>query len=199
MWNFRLILGLVCFLTGVVLAALAGWDGRFWGAVGFFVAGIAVAITVIAWDFYSEPVFWFAPILGAVLTIVSVADVFTSSHAVNYKETEAQDDFLNALIELQVDGSPMTAREKKLVGEAFRVCALQGNQDQLELVFSAQKAIYFGPALTLVDGVNSEITEQHPVRCLDYYRELRKTRASLFTKMERRNSWLLENFSSDPQ
>jgi hypothetical protein len=112
MWNFRLILGLVSFLAGVVLAALAGWDGRFGGAGGFFVAGIAVAITVIFWDAYSEPVFWFAPALGAVLTLFSVIDVFTSSHAVNYKETEAQDDFLNVLIHLQGDTSPMSAREK---------------------------------------------------------------------------------------
>ena len=199
MWNFRLTLGLVSFLTGVVLAALAGWDGRFWGAGGFFVAGIAVAITVIFWDAYSEPVFWFVPVLGAVLTLFSVIDVFTSSHAVNYKETEAQDDFLNVLIHLQGDTSPMSAREKKLVEEAFRVCALQGNQDQLELVFSAQKAIYLGPTLTLADGVNSALAGEQPVRCLDYYRELRKTRAPLFAKMEIRNSWLLKEFSDGAQ
>lgn len=199
MWRIRLAMGLAFFLTGLVLAVFAGLEGRFWGACGFLVAGVAGSATVILWESYIDPMFWLAPILGAALTIFSVLDVFTSSHAVNSKEIAAQDDFVSLLIHLEVNGSRMSARERALTAEAFKVCALQTNYDQLELVGNAQKAIYLGSTLTLVDGINSAMAGERPLRCLDYYRELRKTQAPLFARMEQRHSWLLEYLTTDAQ
>jgi len=199
MWRIRLAMGLAFFLTGLVLAVFAGLDGRFWWAYGFLVAGVSGSATVILWESYIDPMFWLAPILGAALTIFSVLDVFTSSHAVNSKEIAAQDDFVSLLIHLEVNGSRMSARERALTAEAFKVCALQTNYDQLELVGSAQKAIYLGSTLTLVDGINSAMAGEGPLRCLDYYRELRKTQAPPFARMEQRHSWLLEYLTTDAQ
>ncbi|MEF9671911.1 hypothetical protein QNM99_03650 [Pseudomonas sp. PCH446] len=155
-----------------------------------------MAATLVLWEFWTSPSFWLAPVCAAALTFFSVVDVFTSSHAVNFEEAEAQNDFLNVLIHLEAGSSPLSAREKMLAGEAFNVCALQENQDQQELVLGAQKALYFGPALTLADGVNSALAGERPVRCLDYYRELRKTQAQLFLRMEARYPWLLANPSN---
>lgn len=197
MWQIRLALGLAFFLIGLVLAVFAGVDGRLWGAGSFLVAGVAGAATVILWEAYTDPIFWLAPVLGAALTIFSLVDVFTSSHAINAKEIAAQDDFVNLLIHLESNRSPMTARERGLAAEAFKACTLQGSHDQLEFVGNAQKAIYLGSTLTLVDGIDSAMAGERPLRCLDYYRELRKTQAPLFARMELRHSWLLEHLDSD--
>ncbi|MDH2077204.1 hypothetical protein [Pseudomonas atacamensis] len=191
MLGVRLVIGGTALLAGLVLAAIAAFDGRFLGAAGFVAAGIALAVTVLFWEQWMNPGFWIASVCATALTFFSIGDVLTSSHAVNFNEIEAQNDFLSLIINLQGWSSPMSLREKKLVKAAFKVCALQGAQDQQELVIGAQKAIYFGSTVTLVDGVNSALITEHPVRCLDYYRELKKTQPQLFVKFERNHPWLL--------
>lgn len=191
MLGFRLALGVAALLAGLLLAVIAVIEGRFLGGAGFIAAGIALAVTVVFWEKWMSPGFWVAPVCAAALTFLSIGDVLTSSHAVNFNEIEAQNDFLSLIINLHGGLSPMSLREKKLVEAAFKACALQGTQDQQELVIGAQKAIYFGSALTLADGVNSALTIEQPVRCLDYYRELKKTQPQLFVRFERNHPWLL--------
>jgi len=193
MLGFRLALGVVAFLAGLVLAVIAAFEGRFLGGAGFVAAGIALAVTVVFWELWMSPGYWIAPVCATALTFFSIGDVLTSSHAVNFNEIEAQNDFMSLIINLQGGLSPMNLREKRLVEAAFKVCVLQGIQDQQELVIGAQKAIYFGSAMTLVDGVNSALTSEHPSRCLDYYRELRKTKPQIFVNFERNHPWLLAN------
>lgn len=192
MWKIKLVLGGAALLTGIVLALIAFVDGRYWGGAGFVTAGIALATTIVLFEHWMSPAFWFAPVCAALLTSFSILDAFTSSHLVNLKEAEAQSDFLKSLIYLEAGTSPLTAREKQLANEAFKVCVMQGSQDQMELVVNAQKALSFGSALTLVDGANSALAGKQPVRCLDYYRELRKTQNQLFTEMEKKHPWLRE-------
>lgn len=196
MWKIQLVSGAVAFLVGIVLAVIAIVDGRYWGGAGFLTAGIALAATIVLFEHWMSPGFWIAPVCAALLTIFSVIDAFTSSHLVNLKEAEAQRDFLKALIYLESGSSPLTARERKLANEAFKVCVIQGNLDQLELVVNSQKALYFGSALTLADGTNSVLNGEQPLRCLDYYRELRKNQPQLFIQMERLHPWLKQTSSS---
>ncbi|WDH55350.1 hypothetical protein PUP75_11340 [Pseudomonas chlororaphis] len=191
MLGFRLAVGGAALLAGLVLAVIAAIEGRFLGGAGSIAAGIALAVTVVFWEQCMSPGFWLAPVCATALTYFSIGDVLTSSHAVNSNEIEAQNDFLNLIINSQGGLSPISLREKKLVEAAFKACALQGIQDQQDLIVGAQKAIYFGSALTLADGVNSALTSEHPVRCLDYYRELRKTQPQLFVRFERNHPWLL--------
>ncbi|PNG45330.1 hypothetical protein A1354_00310 [Pseudomonas asplenii] len=193
MLGFRLASGVVALLAGLVLAVIAAIEGRFLGGAGFIAAGIALAATVVCWELWKSPGFWVAPVCATALTFFSIGDVLTSSHAVNFNEIEAQNDFLSLIIDLQGELSPMNLREKKLVEAAFKVCVMQGIQDQQELVIGAQKAIYFGSALTLADGLNSALTSKYPARCLDYYRALRNTLPQIFVKFERNHPWLLAN------
>lgn len=194
MLGFRLASGVVALLAGLVLAVIAAIEGRFLGGAGFIAAGIALAATVVCWELWMSPGFWIAPVCATALTFFSIGDVLTSSHAVNFNEIEAQNDFLSLIINLQGGLlSPMSLHEKKLVEAAFKVCVMQGIQDQRELVIGAQKAIYFGSSLTLADGLNSALTSKHPARCLDYYRELRNTQPQIFVKFERNHPWLLAN------
>jgi hypothetical protein len=107
------------------------------------------------------------------------------------KELDAQRDFMHGLIASIAYSDPLDSRESKLVNMALRACNSQPHVDQLDLVVNLQKALYFGPGLSLADGVNSELSVDTRVRCLDYYRELRKTRPEFFITLERDHPWLL--------
>ncbi|MEN5216352.1 hypothetical protein ABE484_10905 [Pseudomonas pudica] len=196
MWKIQLVSGAMALLAGIALAVIAIVDGRYWGGAGFFTAGIAFATAIVLFEHWLSPTFWFAPVCAALLTTFSVLDAFTSSHLMNLKEADAQRDFLKALINLEAGASPLSAQEKQVAIRAFKVCAIQGELDQLDLVVNSQKALYYGSGLTLADGVNSALDGDQPLRCLDYYRELRKTQPQLFIQIERMHPWLKETTSS---
>lgn len=184
------------FLAGIVLAFSAGFDGRYWGAAGCFAAGLALAFTILLYDGYVSLEFGIASVCAVALTLFSILETFTSSHLVNRQEGAAQAEFVSHLLRLEGGSAHLNATERKLVTEALRSCVTQGWRDGLDLTISAQKALYFGPALTLADEANAAFQDRRPLRCLDYYRELRRTQPTLFMRMERRHPWLLGTTSS---
>ncbi|WP_148661748.1 hypothetical protein [Pseudomonas putida] len=190
MFRRRLLLCSFAVFVGVVLAIMACFLSRYWAAAGFFVAGFSLAVTILLHENWLSPSFWLAPLLTAALTCFSVVDAMSSSHLFNLKEAAAQADFLHELIWLQASSQSLTQKQRALVGSAFRACAMQGAEDQLDLVGNAGKAIYFGPVLTLADGVASALPKEPKLRCLDYYQELKKTRAELFPITAARHPWL---------
>lgn len=190
--RFRLILGGMAFFTGVVLAVFAFSESRYWGAAGYLAAGLALAITILLFEDVMSPSFWLASTCTAALTLFSILDTFTSSHLANLKEAEAQSDFVTELMQLEAGSARLNSRERRIVTAALKTCVVQGYSDGMDMVVSAQKSIYFGPTLSLADGVNSALQSERPPRCLDYYRELRKTQPQLFIQMEKSHPWLLE-------
>lgn len=189
----RLVSGGTAFLIGVVLAFVFAIDGRWLAAAGFVAAGATWGLRFVLWDVANA---WPVTLFATAVTLFSIFDVVFSSNAINLKEQDAQQEFTHMLLEVQFGPPRMSPTEKKLVSDAFTICALQTNHDQMEFVLNAQKAIYLGPALTLADGVNSVLDAKPSVRCLDYYRELRKTQPGLFVRLERHHPWLL-NTSAD--
>lgn len=190
--KFQLVLGGTAFFTGLFLAVVAISEERYWGAAGCFAAGAALAITILLYDEGMSSNFWLASVCASALTLFSILDTFTSSHLVNPKEAEAQNDFVKELIQLEAGSARLNSRERRIVTAAFKTCVVQGYSDGMDMVVSAQKSIYFGPTLSLADGVNSALQSERPPRCLDYYRELRKTQPQLFMRMEKAHPWLLE-------
>lgn len=188
----RLVALVIASLAGLVLAIIAGFDGRYWGAACFLVAGVTWGLTLAIFDVvYNEPGLLIIPVLALATTGLSIADVFSSSNALNAKLVDAQTDLVKILMEADGPFTSLSGVEKKLVNKAFITCAIQDKVDALDLAVGAYKAVYFGPALTVADGINSAMSAPQPVRCLDYYRELRKTRPELFTQFEKDHSWLI--------
>lgn len=190
MWRIQLVLAVLALLVGLVLAVSAVSEERYWGFAVFSTAGIALAATIIFIKDCMSPKFWFSSVCAALLILFSVFDVITSSHL--FKEAEAQRDFLRTLIELEIGPSNLTVQEKRFASQAFRVCAVQNELDQMGLVVNSYKALYFGSVLTLADGTNSLLTREQSFRCLDYYRELRKTQPQIFITLERLHPWLTQ-------
>lgn len=191
-WRVQLILGAAVFLMGVVLAIIALVEGRYWGFLGFIAAAVALAVSVVSYGNWMSSGFWLAPVCASALTCFSVLDVFASSHLINTKEASAQRDFVMRLMELEIESVHLNSAERSLVAEAFKTCSVQVYKDAGEMAANGQKALYFGPALTLADGVRSVAQGEQPLRCLAYYRELRKTQPQLFKGMEKRHPWLLK-------
>ncbi|MDD2056566.1 hypothetical protein N5D52_14930 [Pseudomonas sp. GD03860] len=194
--KFQLVFAAGAFFTGLVLAVLAILESRYWGAAGCLAAGLALAITILLFEDVMSPSFWLASTCTAALTLFSILDTFTSSHLVNLKEADAQNDFVTELMQLEAGSARLNSREKGIVTEALKTCVVQGYSDGMDMVVSAQKSIYFGPTLSLADGVNSALQIERPPRCLDYYRELRKTQPQLFMQMEKSHPWLLDSHPS---
>ncbi len=192
MWNYKLALSGAVFIVGLVLAVVAGIESRYWGAAGCFAAGLASAFTILLYDGYVSTQFGIASVFAIALTFFSILETFTSSPLVNRQEGDAQTEFILQLLQLEGGSAHLNSKERKLVTEALKSCVTQGWRDGLDLTISAHKALYFGPALTLVDEANAAFQDGRPLRCLDYYRDLRRTQPSLFTRMERRHPWLLE-------
>ncbi|MGV6394020.1 hypothetical protein ACTUVN_003253 [Pseudomonas caspiana] len=188
----RLAVFAIASLAGLVLAVFAGIDGRYWGAACFLIAGIAWGLTLALYDIvYGEPGLLLIPLLALATTGFSIADVLSSSKAFNAKLAGAQADFVNILIHADGPYTSLSSSEKKLVVKASITCVVQDKVDVFDFAINAYKAVYFGPALTVVDGINSAMSGPQPVRCLDYYGELRKTKPELFTQFEKDHSWLL--------
>lgn len=189
---WRLVVGVILFVVGVVLAAIAFHDARYWAAGGFIVAGIAAAASVIIASEWTDPSFVVPAIFAAVLTFFSVGDVFTSSHALNFDESKAQVALLNKFISLNLGPSELSDSERDLVKKGVEVCGLQNIRDTQQLAVDSQKAIRLGAGATLADGVNSQLDGEPTQRCLDYYSELRKTQPALFCDLEQTYPWLLK-------
>ncbi|WAT31781.1 hypothetical protein [Pseudomonas sp. GXZC] len=195
MWRLRRAVGYIVFFVGLILAFYAGAEERYWAAAGFVAGGIACAATVVLWEAMGGSVSLLLSMFSLAVTIFSVLDVFSSSYALNQREIDAQRDFVEVLVHEQFEFSRLDGDNRQLVAKAFKACVLQSYADQQDFVVNAGKAVYFGPGLTLVDGLSSRLDGKHPVRCLDYYRELRKTQAHLFLRMEKHHPWLLEKQS----
>jgi len=193
MESWRLVVGFISLVIGVVLAGVAFHGEHYWAFAGFIVAGLAAAASVVFWEDWTEPRSYLPPLVSIVFTFLSVSDAFSTSHALNSEETKAQVAFLQKLIDLDNDPAELDDSERVLVKKAIGACSMQGAKDNVELINNAQKALRMGPGTTLIDGVDSQLdSEKPPQRCLDYYRELRKTKAKLFSSLEQTFPWLLK-------
>jgi hypothetical protein len=191
MSTWRLVVGAILFLTGLVLGGMEVYDARYWSALVFFIAGASSAVSFIVWEFGASSVSWVSALIGVAFSVVSIIDVFGSSPALDFEQSKAQVDFFQKLLELDADPSGLDENERKLVGQALYACAMQSNRDFRDLTINANKAIKMGPNATLADGVNSAIDPDKRVRCLDYFQKLYKTQPVLFESFVNTYPWLL--------
>ncbi|TFY89077.1 hypothetical protein DYL59_12935 [Pseudomonas kairouanensis] len=189
MWTLRVVVAIVMFVIAVALAIAAAFAERYWSALAFIAAGLSISYAVLTWEgIGSNPSAW-ATLFSSVLTVASLFDVLTSSHAFNQDEANAQADF-NVLMISRVDLTAYTEVEKKLIEDARVACTAQPGIDYRAFGTESQKAIHFGPGLTTLDGIASSLAHKQPSRCLDFYRELRKTQGPLFKQLEEDHPWL---------
>lgn len=192
--NIRLGVFVAASIVGICLGVSAAFSGHFWGAASFVVAGVACGITFACFEEVSaNPSFWPLTVLAGAATIFSVYDVFLSSPATDMKEQAAAIDLVSLLLPLDMDsqGLHLSTAERTLIHRGVVVCSMQQNTDVLDLTVNAQKAISYGPTATLIDGVDSALAQKKDIRCLDYYRELRKTQAGLFVFFEKQHPWVV--------
>ncbi|KPW92774.1 hypothetical protein [Pseudomonas syringae pv. coryli] len=188
---WRLVTGLIMLSTGLVLAGMAIYDARYWAAAAYFIAGISSAISVVVWEAGISTLSLTPTVIAIVFTIISVIDVFSSSHVLKQEEAKAQMDFFEIILQLHTDPSGLDEDERSLAGKAFFACGMQSNRDFLDLTMNANKALRLGPNATLVDGVDSAFNPAKSARCLDYFDELYKTQPMLFLNFVKKYPWLL--------
>lgn len=189
---YRIQLGLAAStqLIGIVLALIEISHLHWLGAIGFFLAGLMAALFFLflpglVWDE------WWYRALGGIGLCLGIYAAFSASPAANMDLQTTRDGLLEAFIWA---GSGHTAHlnaaEQSLAEKGVMTCAIEGTMDLSNLVFELQKANYFGPLMTLADGVASIFNEKKSMNCLTYYYALRKTKPEAFILFESKNRWI---------
>jgi hypothetical protein len=187
MYKLQLWLASIALLTGLVMAGIYLFAAHFLGAVVFFVAGILGAIfTLVGWSAFEAT--WYQFSCG-IFTLFCIMASFQLSPAPQFDVQRAQFGLMSTLLNITNVSlrQPLDGRERALAEKAITVCGQQGNADFQDLTIDLEKALRFGPIMTLFDGMATLAQGDRPMRCLDYYRELRKTRPDLFRGFEKEN------------
>ena len=192
---WRLVVGMIVLLIGVVLGGMAIYDSSYWASAGFFLAGVSLAISIIAWEPGGSSVSLWGTIIGMVFTAISIFGAFASSYALNQKVIKAQSDFIEIIRRLDTEPSGLNESERQLVSQAFKVCVMQRTQDYKDLTANAIKALNMGPGATLADGVDSAVDRVKSVRCLDYFQDLNRTQSLLFTEFVKDHPWVIHSYT----
>ncbi len=72
---------------------------------------------------------------------------------------------------------------------------MQGTADISQATTDFVKLEHFGPIMTLLDGLNSIISSPPQKNCLDYYREIRKSKPEVFINFESKYPRLIQSFA----
>lgn len=146
--------------------------------------------SLLGWDIVKE---WWYQLLGMGLLFFSIFSVFIETQGIQPNVQQAQLELFQTLTDMSagLNYGPLNPKERELVDRAIMVCATQGEIDLYKMTVDLEKAQRFGPIMTLFDGLNSMTTTKAPMRCLDYYHELRKSKPSAFILFESQNPWVI--------
>lgn len=195
LFNFQQILSVISFLVGILLAVVYAWSGHFIGAIGYLLAGTMAACFFIPWLKVIEEWWWILgtgiALLIGFFTVVSDSPAFDIN--IQYAQAELLQEFMN--MNIAPNEWKLNANERKLAEQGFFVCTMQGTVDLSQATTELAKLERFGPIMSLLDGLNS-ITSPPQKNCLDYYRELRKSKPEAFINFESKYPKLIRSFSN---
>lgn len=150
-------------VIAVALGIASAFQGNFlvaliWIGIGIW---IAAAILLGYLDSLMNPAFGIGSTLIAALSIFAA---FHYSKATNFPLQRAYQEAMEGFLVLGERCAPITPPVFKLADQGAIACAYQGNSDMFGLVVNLGKALYYGPTMSLLDGVmsiDSDVPRSH--------------------------------------
>jgi hypothetical protein len=186
----------VCFALGCFFAGRFALGGGYAnGLATFFSGGLTAAVVVFGIEVRNS-VSWL--ICAAIFTGLSIYSVFFETPGFDIERQQIQIKLLPIVLDAtQTSGNPWGLSPTALkVAEAMGfACLIQGSTDTMSSIVAAQKAISFGPGMTMadaaVDTLEGKTTQD---RCMDGFKKLYREKPLMFSSITRKYAkWLKSN------
>ena len=182
----RILCALFFLIAGTVYAIIKFKAGHILGGLASVLTGILAA---------TPPIFGFLETweslcwkTGAgICTVLAILAVIYESSLADRCQQASQPSVFQLLADMAFDAGKygLDPAEQKLATRGYMTCGMQLGLDTAKLTKDLMTALYLGPASTLSSDVVIDATSPSPnMSCMDYYRELRRSKPVLFRIVE---------------
>ncbi len=188
----RLVISALIFVVGLVLGVLAAIDGRSVVSLALIMAALYCAAgTLLGFSAVFDSPIW--SMVAFAVMLAGIVGVFAYKQAFNLDLQVAYADALADMISADPLCKDKPANFYRMKEFGFFACATQANRDQLSSLRDLAKARYFGPELTMLDGLYESQSERERNYCAEAFAELQESCPNAFLSMDQKSrSALLE-------
>ena len=192
----QLVISALIVVAGLVLGIRAAINGNLIVSLALFIAALYFAAgTLIGFSSVFESPFW--SIIAFVVMLASIAGVFSYHQAFNIDLQTAYSEALTDMISAGQLCEQQTADFYRMREFGVFACAMQANRDKQSSLRDLVKARYFGPELTVLDGVYEFQHKRERNYCAEAFTQLQQKCPNAFLFMTQKHRSALIKAATD--